>query len=355
MARQNSSDVAIMFHTSGTTGDPKLVMLTHINLITNAQSHNRVVELGATDNSLIVLPMFFSYCNTAQLLAHTMLGSSIVIYDQSVFLPKRFCDLVQQHRIQTTVMVSTMLAALADYRYLAHHNMSSIRYIFFGAGPTPTTLLARLYRMLPSAGFVQTYGQSECSPRVTALRPEWSEAKVGSVGTAIPGVEVEIVDDGDRQLPVGQIGEIRVRGPNVMAGYYKQTTETQRVIRCQWLYTGDLAYRDKDGCIYITGRRKNMIVSGGINIYPEELETAILAHSKVKDVRVRGEQDHILGERVVAEIVPRNGVTVTLSEINQFLEGKIARYKWPKEINLKKILCKTATGKTRRVQSRSTT
>lgn len=345
--QQNGSeyDVAIMLHTSGTTSNPKRVMLTHSNLINNVESNIESLKLTADDKVLIAMPMFFGYCNTAQFLTHLYLGASMVILN-SVFLPKQFFQIVEREKITNFTGVPSMLLMLLDYRYAYNYNYSLLRYICFGGGKMPVEKLKQLIEKYPSVSFVQTYGQTECSPRVTALLPEYSLLKIGSVGITIPKVEIRILSNSGDNLKNNQIGEIVVKGKNTMKGYYKQPEITNQTIRDGWVYTGDLGYIDDDGFLYLTGRIKNMIISGGINIYPEEIEQILLQHDCVSDACVIGEDHKLLGEVPVAKVILKFPIPV--SELKKYCSDKLADYKTPTKFVIVDELPKTYNGKIKR-------
>jgi long-chain acyl-CoA synthetase len=349
--RQNGAEVAIMLHTSGTMGAPKKVMLTHRNLIANTASHIASLGLTAQDATLVALPLAFGYCNCTQLLCHTRLGGTIVFYDRPAFSAPDFCALAENRRISCFTAVPTMLFLLNDYRYLTRHDLSGARYVCFGGGEMPLDLLRAIMEKMPATAFVQTYGQTECSPRVTALLKEDALRKIGSVGKPIPGVCVEIVDENDREAAAGEIGEIRVKGANTTPGYYKNPEETRKILRAEWLYTGDLARRDSEGFIYLVGRKRNIIISGGINIYPEEIEKVLLSHPAVEACVVTGKKDRVAGEIVVASVKTKDGRLLSQEDVYRFLSDKLAAYKWPRDIVLRSDIEKTPTGKTKRVSS----
>lgn len=344
---QNGSvdDVAIMLHTSGTTSNPKRVMLTHNNLIHNVESNIDSLKLTQDDKVLIALPMFFGYCNTAQFLTHVYLGATIVILD-SVFLPKQFFQIVEKEKITNFTGVPSMLLMLLEYRYADRYDYESLRYICFGGGKMPVDQLKILIKKYPSIGFVQTYGQTECSPRVTALLPEYAIIKTGSVGIPILHVEVKIVNPEDNELPANEMGEIIVRGKNIMKGYYKRPDITSETIRNGWLHTGDLGYLDGDGFLYLTGRIKNIIISGGINVYPEEIEQLLLQHESVEDACVVGEEHKLLGEVPVAKVVLKHEISQV--ELKLYCTEKLADYKVPSRFDIVDSLPKTYNGKTKR-------
>lgn len=343
--KYDEDDVVIMLHTSGTTSNPKRVMLTNQSLLYNIESNIASLKLTGEDTVLISMPMYFGYCNTAQFLTHLYLGASMVILD-TLFLPKQFLATVEKNKITNFTGVPSMLAMLLDYKYADRHDYSSLRYICFGGAQMPTKKLKELIAKFSTVGFVQTYGQTECSPRVTALLPEYAVSKMGSVGTPIPGVTVKIVDEEENELGANQIGEIIVSGKNIMKGYYKQPTITSEVIRNGWIHTGDLGYIDSDGFLYISGRIKNMIISGGINIYPEEIEHILLQHESVKDACVLSEEHDLLGEVPIAKVVLKDELDISL--LKEYCMAYLSDYKVPRRFDIVYHLEKTYNGKTRR-------
>lgn len=338
---------AIMLHTSGTTSKPKRVMLTHKNIISNIKSNISSLKLTENDKVLIALPMFFGYCNTAQFLTHVYLGATIVIMD-GMFIPKSFFKIVSDERITNFTGVPSMLIMLMKYRYKDKYDISSLRYVCFGGGTMPVEKLKEIIESFPSIGFVQTYGLTEAAPRVTALLPYKSREKIGSIGQPISNVTVRIVDERGRNVSIGQTGEIIVNGANIMKGYYKRHVETSKVIKDGWLYTGDLARYDEDGFIYLVGRKKNIIVCGGLNIYPEEIEELLMCHSDIKDVLVISENDDLLGEIPVAQVILKENCNVNEIVLINYCASTLADYKVPKRVYFVNKLNKTATGKVRR-------
>lgn len=344
----DEDSVAVMLHTSGTTSCPKRVMLTHRNLISNIESNIQSLDLNNNDITLIALPMFFGYCNTAQLLTHIYLGAKIVIMDET-FMPNKFFRMVQDDKITNFTGVPSMLYILRSYRYRHNYNISSLKYICFGGSSLPAEKIIDLIQQFPTIGFIQTYGQTEASPRITCLLPQDSYEKVGSVGKAIPNVDIRIVNENNIDVETNEIGEIIVRGPNVMKGYYKRPDETEKVLKSGWLYTGDLGEFDIDGYLYLTGRKKNIIISGGLNIYPEEIEEILLQHDKVNEVIVIGQEHSSLGEIPIAKVVLKDSKNhITENELRNYCFERISRYKVPFKIEFVNNIKKTATGKIKR-------
>lgn len=338
-------DIAIMLRTSGTTSDPKRVMLTHKNLINNVESNIQSLKLNNHDKVLISMPMYFGYCNTSQFLTHIYLGASMVILNR-LFLPKLFFKTVQDEKITNFTGVPSMLLMLLGYRYADKYNIASLRYICFGGGKMPVNQLQKLVKTFLSVGFVQTYGQTEASPRTTALLPKDALKKIGSVGKPIPNVKVKIINELNNICKNGEIGEIIIQGKNIMKGYYKKEQLTKKTIIDNWLHTNDLGYFDDEGYLYLTGRKTNMIISGGINIYPEEIEQILIGHPSIKEVCVLAEEHALLGEVPIAKIVVKNDAIV--HNYRDFCIDKLADYKIPIRFDIVDKLEKTYNGKIKR-------
>lgn len=339
------NDVAVLLHTSGTTDNPKRVMLTHENLYVNVISNIKSLMLSENEIFLISLPMQFGYCNTAQFLTSVYLGSTIIILN-SLFTAKKFFELVEKEKITIYTAVPTILMFILKYKYTYKYNVETLRYLCFGGGFISKEIIWDLHKKFPSIGFVQTYGMTECSPRVTLLLPKYINIKNGSVGLPIPGVEIKVIDEYGEEV-VQKIGEINVRGRNVMKGYYKDPDETNKKIVNGWLKSGDIGYLDEDGFLYITGRIKNIIISGGLNIYPEEIEQVMLSYPGISDVFVFGKDDEFMGEIPCAKIVVSDR-TITKEEIIKHCLSNLSSYKVPQNIEFVDNIPKTYNGKTKR-------
>lgn len=345
--KTTEDDVAIMLHTSGTTSNPKRVMLTHSNLLHNIQDNIEALKLDENDKVLIALPMCFGYCNTSQFLTHLYLHATIVIY-QGMFMPKQFFELVQKEGITNFTAVPTMLLMILKYQYIRNYDISSLRLLCFGGSHLSIEHIKEMMQVLPGVDLIHTYGQTEASPRVTALLKEDILRKCGSVGKAIPNVEIAIMDDEQIVLEANQIGEIVVRGKNVMKGYYKQSEITKQTIVDGWLHTGDLGYIDNEGYLYIAGRKKNMFISKGINIYPEEIEEVIAQFDGVKAVRVMGKKHEFLGEVPIAKILIDDNKSFSEELLKRFCMERLSTYKIPVTFEIVKDLEQTYNGKIKR-------
>jgi len=341
-------DLAVILYTSGTTGLPKGVALSHDNLESNARSAASLNELGRDDWAVAVLPLSHSYGLTVMNAGH-ILGSRAALLRW--FHPEAVLQTIQEFRAVSMSAVPTMLIYLLNYPEADRFDTRSMRAWGSGAAPLPTEIVEPFERKF-GGKILEGYGLTEASPVVSAHRLS-GPRKVGSVGRAIPGVEVSILDDLDRGLPAGEVGEVCVRGRSVMVGYYRNPEETARTVRAGWLHTGDMGRLDEDGFLFIIERKKDLIIRGGFNIYPREVEEVLYAHPKVAEAAVVGMKDELMGEGVLAFVVLRSGERATAAEIGAFCEGRLARFKCPKEIRFVDSLPKSPIGKILRKELRT--
>jgi acyl-CoA synthetase (AMP-forming)/AMP-acid ligase II len=341
-----SHDLAAIIYTSGTTGDPKGVMLSHGNLAANVESIVSYLKLRASDRVMHVLPCFYSYGNSV-LHTHLAVGACVV-FENSLMYPQVVLQRMMRESVTAFSGVPSTFAVLLSRARLEDFDLSSVRYLTQAGGPMPPAQIERTRAAFPRAEFFVMYGQTEATARICYLPPEHLDAKLGTVGIPIPGVEVEIRDVDDRVVPVGQVGEICVRGPNIMLGYWNNPDATHKVVRDGWLHTGDLARRDADGYIKIEGRQSDMIKVGAHRISPKEIEEAIAELPGVAEVAVAGMPDEVLGEAIVAFIVPVANSGLEPRAVQAHCRARLAQYKIPKNVRFVEGLPKTASGKVRR-------
>jgi len=331
-------DPALYLYTSGTTGKPKGVVLTHRNLATNVDGCQQAGGFDHRDSFLCLLPFFHTYAITGTILLPLLNGSKMVLVDR--FQPMKVMKLIEDHAI------SVFLAIPSMYRVLAHSegdfDLKSVRFPISGGEPLPMAV-AEAFEKRFGVPIFEGYGQTEASPVISLNVPE--KRKTGTVGPALPGVEIAIWDDEKNPVETGVIGEIMVRGPGVMQGYYNLPDETSKTITREWLHTGDLGKVDAEGFVTITGRKKDLIISAGENIYPREIEEVLAQHPKVKEVAVIGVKDEVRGEVPKAFVIAREGMTVDEKELRQFCRENIAGYKVPKHFAVVGDLPRTPTGK----------
>jgi long-chain acyl-CoA synthetase len=334
----NTRDQALYLYTSGTTGRPKGVVLTHDNLIANVESCQRAGEFDHRDAFLCLLPFFHTYAITGTFLLPLLSGCKMVLVDR--FQPLKVLGLIQDHRISVFLAIPSMYRLLAGAE--GDFDVSSVRFPISGGEPLPMAI-ADAFEKRFGVPIYEGYGQTEAAPVVTLNTPEGR--KPGTIGRAVPGVEVAIWDDQNRVVPAGEIGEIMVRGRNVMQGYHHLPEETAKTITNGWLHTGDLGKLDEEGFAVITGRKKDLIISAGENIYPREIEEALSRHPKVKEVAVIGIKDAVRGEVPKAFVIARDGMTVDEKELRGFCRENLANYKVPKHFEIVADLPRTPTGK----------
>jgi long-chain acyl-CoA synthetase len=343
-------DLAVILYTSGTTGVPKGVALSHDNLESNARAAASLNELGREDWAVAVLPLSHSYGLTVMNAGH-ILGSRAALLRW--FNPEAVLQTIQEFRAASMSAVPTMLIYLLNYPDADRFDTRSMRVWGSGAAPLPVEIVEPFERKF-GGRILEGYGLTEASPVVSAHRLS-GPRRIGSVGRAIPGVEISIQDDLDRPLPAGELGEVCVRGRNVMVGYYRNPEETARTVRAGWLHTGDMGRLDDDGFLFIVERKKDLIIRGGFNIYPREVEEVLYAHPKVAEAAVVGMKDPLMGEDVLAFVVLRSGERASAEEIGAFCEGRLARFKCPKQIRFVESLPKSPIGKILRKELRTQT
>jgi long-chain acyl-CoA synthetase len=331
-------DPALFLYTSGTTGRPKGVVLTHDNLVANVESCQQAGEFDYRDGFLCLLPFFHTYAITGTFLLPLLSGSRVVLVDR--FQPTKVLNLIQEHKISVFLAIPSMYRVLAATE--GDFDLSSVRFPISGGEPLPTAT-AEAFEERFKVPIFEGYGQTEAAPVVTLNTP--GNHKIGTIGRPLPGVDVAIWDEQNGVLPTGEIGEIMARGRNVMAGYHHQPEETAKTITNGWLHTGDLGKLDTDGFVTITGRKKDLIISAGENIYPREIEDVLAQHSKVKEVAVIGVKDDVRGEVPKAFVIARDGFSLDEKELRAFCRETLANYKIPKYFEIVADLPRTPTGK----------
>ena len=337
-------DVAILLYTGGTTGFSKGAVLTHRNLAANA-TQTRAWLWSMKDERevlLCVLPFFHSYGMTTGLHLAVLSRSTMVLVPR--FDLKEVLKRIRKHAPSIFCGVPSMYQALNRYPRVSAGDLSSIRLCISGGAGLPGEVQKR-FEELTGGRLVEGYGLSETSP-VTHVNPTFGMRKNGSIGVPVPGTEARVVDPATRvPLPAGQVGELAIRGPQVMRGYWNRPQETEHVLKDGWLYTGDLVRMDEDGFFFIVDRKKDLIISAGMNVYPREVEEVLLTHPGVIEVAVVGAPSAVREEIVKAYIVADRDRMPSKSELVQFCRDKLARYKLPRQVEFVQDLPKSALGK----------
>lgn len=353
--RRSGDDVMGVFYTGGTTGFPKGVALTHGGIFVSSMSTAAELDWPESAVYLHAAPMFHM-ADTAFGFAQVIRGGTHVIIPS--FTPPAVLQAIQDEKVSTVLLVPTMIQMTVDHPDIATYDLSSLRAVVYGASPISEAVLRRAMAAFPGAGFMQAYGMTELSPVATLLPPAWhalegpKAGRLRAAGRAAQHCEVRIVDDEGREVPRGTVGEVAVRGPNVMKEYWNQPELTARAIRDGWMHTGDGAYMDDEGFIYVVDRMKDMIVSGGENVYSAEVENALMQHRGVAMCAVIAVPDAKWGERVHAVIVKRQGVEVTEDELATHCRALIAGYKCPRSIEFRDALPISGAGKILKAQLR---
>ncbi|MEF9947504.1 MAG: long-chain fatty acid--CoA ligase [Comamonas sp.] len=347
-AMRSGNDLAGVFYTGGTTGSPKGVMLSHGNLYTNSILGVAEGTVRRGSIGLHAAPMFH-LADGAFMNGLFAAGCCHVMLPR--FDPIGVLQSIAAHGVTDMLLVPTMIQMLVDHPDIHQYDLSSLQQMLYGASPISEGLLDRAMKAIPHAGFIQAYGMTELSPVATILKPEMHREKGRakgwhrSAGRATVCTEVRIVDPQGHEVPRGTVGEIIVRGPNIMLGYWNRPEETARALRGGWLYTGDAAYMDEQGYLFIVDRLKDMIVTGGENVYSIEVESVIATHPAVAACAVIGTPHEQWGEQVHVFIVRKPGQALEAEELIDFCKVRIASYKCPREVSFVEAMPLSGAGK----------
>jgi acyl-CoA synthetase (AMP-forming)/AMP-acid ligase II len=344
-AGRGGNDLFAIFYTGGTTGLPRGVMLSHDNLLTSALGSLATGDFVSSGGRLLHVAPMFHLAEAAAWIAGCLVGSTHVFLPQ--FEPVRVLSTLRAAAITDILLVPTMIQMLVDHPACSAGELTGVQRVVYGASPIPEAVLRRARRVFPRAGFTQAYGMTELGPVATILLPhEHDDPRLlASGGRAAPHAEVRIAADDGSELPRGTVGEIVVRGDNVMLGYWNMPAETATALRGGWLHTGDAGYMDGNGYVFVVDRIKDMIITGGENVYSVEVEKVIAEHAAVAACAVIGLPDPDWGERVHAVVVAREGATLGLEELRGFCRKKIAGYKHPRSLTITGSLPLSSSGK----------
>ena len=348
--RLGPDDAINIQFTSGTTGNPKGATLTHCNILNNGYEAGKGMRLTPEDRLCIPVPLYHCFGMVLGVLAAVTHGATMV-FPAPVYDPLSTLQAVQAERCTALHGVPTMFVTELDHPDFGRFDVSSLRTGIIAGAPCPEPLMKRIIGDMHMENVLIAYGQTELSPVNHMTLPEDSfENRTQTVGRPIPHIEVKIVDANDRVLPIGEQGEICTRGYSVMKGYWDEPEKTAETIIDGWLHSGDLGTMNEHGYVRITGRIKDMIIRGGENIYPREIEEFLYTHPSVSEVQVFGVPDQRMGEEVCAWIQLRDGRTATEEEIREFCKGQISHYKIPRYVRFVDEYPMTVTGKIRKVE-----
>lgn len=347
-ADRGGEDLAGIFYTGGTTGRPKGVMLSHEALVANAWISLADLHFSEDDVLLMVAPLF--HLAGLSFLIRALIRSCRMVV-LPMFAPEGVFEAIQTHRVTAMFAVPVMLQMMADHPKVKAYDLSSVSLVGYGASPISEAVLDRVFAAFPSASFAQGYGMTELSAGVSYLlgkyhTPEGRQGgRLRSAGRALPGVEIRVVDEVGNEVPRGQTGELVVRSPSVMTGYWRRPEETAKALRGGWMHTGDAAYMDAQGFVFIVDRLKDMIVTGGENVYCAEVENVVARHPAVAAVAVIGVPSREWGEAVHAIVVLKPGTELSLADLQAHCHAHIAGYKCPKSMELQASLPISGAGK----------
>lgn len=355
--------VTLLLYTAGTTGSPKGVMLTHASFTSYVLNNVSPVDPDIEERDLLSVPLYH-IAGIQAVMAAMFGGRTLVIQRQ--FEPREWMELAQAERVQRAMMIPTMLKQIIEHPEFQHYDLSSLKVIAYGAAPMPIEVISRALRALPGCQFINAFGQTETGATISALCPEDHVIpdslppeerekrlrRLASVGKPLPDIELRVVDDYGNAVPAGAPGEIIARGPRVMAGYWKDEERTRSTKKDGWIYTGDLGYLDGGGYLFLTGRASDLIIRGGENISPEEVEEVLGSHPSVEECAVFGVPDVTWGERVAAVTVLRRGRQATGEELQEWCRERLASFKKPDLIVFREELPRNSLGKVLRRELR---
>ena len=350
-------DMSILMYTAGTTGFPKGVMLTHKSFTVYVLDNVTPPDTETVEKNILTVPLYH-VAGIQAMMAAVYGGRTLVIERQ--FEPTEWMGLVQTEKVGRAMMVPTMLKQLLDHPRFKDYDLSSLKVITYGAASMPLEVIKKAINVFPKVSFINAFGQTETASTITSLSPEdhvitgATEAerekklkRLASIGKPMSDVEMKIIDENGKDLPPGEVGEIVARGPRVMSGYWKDEEKTKKTIdKDGWVHTGDMGYRDEDGYFFLSGRATDLIIRGGENISPEEVENVIFAHPKIDDVAVIGVPDDEWGEVPKAICVSKEGCAdCTPEEIMEYCRQNLASYKRPRSVIFVKELPRSSVGK----------
>ncbi|MGB0872624.1 MAG: long-chain-fatty-acid--CoA ligase [Solirubrobacterales bacterium] len=340
---RDPSDTAVILYTSGTTGTPKGAELTHSNLMSNVVTNCEMFEFAAGDVIFGGLPLFHSFGQTCAMNAGVKAGATVTMLPR--FEPGKALEIIERDKVTTFMGVPTMYVAMLHHPSIGEIDSSSIKFGVSGGASLPVEVLQGVESAF-GCKLLEGYGLSETSPVASFNQPK-NPSKPGSIGTPIDGVEMKLVDDDANDIAddPDAVGEIAIKGPNVMKGYWRRDDATAEVMRGDWFLSGDMAKKDDDGYYFIVDRKKELIIRGGYNVYPREIEEVLYEHPAIMEAAVIGVPDEVHGEEVAAAIAFKPDQSATTEEIQDFVKERVAAYKYPRHIWIVDELPKTATGK----------
>lgn len=334
----------VVFFTSGSTGRPKGILLTHTNIQAAARSAAEAFQLQPSDRTIVCMQMCHSFTFTKQMLCHLGRGATLVLAPD-FFQAGVVLEIIDRFGCTTVCAVPSMYVMLLEHIRRCGLQLPTLRMLVSGGAPVPEATQIGLIDALPHAEFISSYGLSEASPFVAWLPGRWGKSKVGSVGLPAPGVKVSILNASGHVLPRGEVGEVCVQGPNVMAGYLSNPEATERALHGGMLHTGDMGWLDEDSCLYLCGRQDDMILRGAENVYPAEVENVLCGHPSVAEAAVVGIPHPVLGTDLVAYVCLKSQATVEAEALRKHCQDLLTSFKVPRWVWIVEQLPRTPNGK----------
>jgi long-chain acyl-CoA synthetase len=341
VADRDDDDTAVFLYTSGTTGQPKGAELTHRNMVSNAVASRNLFGTSDGDVVLGALPLFHAFGQTCCMNACAVAGATLTFIPR--FDPAKALEIIERDKVTMFSGVPTMYNAMLHDKSRDERDTSSLNQCTSGGSAMPGELLRGFEKAFDTI-VLEGYGLSETSPVASFNHPD-KERKIGSIGTPIEDVEMKVVDDDRNEVEQGEVGEIAIKGPNVMKGYWNRPEATEEAIQDGWFVTGDIAKVDEDGYFFIVDRKKELIIRGGYNVYPREIEEVLYEHEAVLEAAVVGVPDEAMGEEVGAAVVLKEGQDLSADDLKAYVKGQVAGYKYPRKIWFVDELPKGPTGK----------
>jgi len=351
----NDDDTTILMYTAGTTGQPKGVMLSHNSFSIYVMENVTPADPELEERNILTVPLY--HVAGIQAMMAAIYGGRTLVMERQ-FEAKEWMELVEKEKVNRAMMVPTMLKQLMDHPDFARHDLSSLKVITYGAAPMPLEVIKKAVEVFPGVSFINAFGQTETASTITTLGPEdhvisgteeereKKLKRLSSIGKPMSDIEMKIVDEAGNELPPGGVGEIVARGPRVMTGYWRDKEKTEKTIdKDGWVHTGDMGYVDEDGYFYLAGRTTDMIIRGGENISPEEVENVLYSHPKIDEVAVIGIPDEAWGEQPRAIVVLKQGETATPEEIIEYCRDRLASFKRPRSVIFVNELPRNPMGK----------
>jgi len=351
----NDDDTTILMYTAGTTGQPKGVMLSHNSFSIYVMENVTPADPELEERNILTVPLY--HVAGIQAMMAAIYGGRTLVMERQ-FEAKEWMELVEKEKVNRAMMVPTMLKQLMDHPDFARHDLSSLKVITYGAAPMPLEVIKKAVEVFPGVSFINAFGQTETASTITTLGPEdhvisgteeereKKLKRLSSIGKPMSDIEMKIVDEAGNELPPGEVGEIVARGPRVMTGYWRDKEKTEKTIdKDGWVHTGDMGYVDEDDYFYLAGRTTDMIIRGGENISPEEVENVLYSHPKIDEVAVIGIPDEAWGEQPRAIVVLKQGETATPEEIIEYCRDRLASFKRPRSVIFVNELPRNPMGK----------